>query len=201
MSEANGDDASVQTVVNILMDHATFEQELARQSVTQKPLTLKENEEPDEQDTEESDTADIEGLTPRRCETLSGLPLSPQSAFDAAIRGHIRRVVFSTGTLDFTMSSKTRLFTGPKRLGLIMRDRHCRGPGCDTPAHRCEGDHIREFSRGGETVPLNGEMLCGPCHRWKTKMQALGCWPEIVSLQQTSLTQASLKQTEHLRAA
>lgn len=77
-------------------------------------------------------------------------------------------------SIDFELSAKARLFRGAKRLGLIVRDRNCQGPGCGTAARYCQGDHIKPYRQGGPTIPSNGEMLCGPCHRWKT-------WPLLDS--------------------
>lgn len=57
------------------------------------------------------------------------------------------------------------------------RDRTCRHPGCDTPARRCDIDHVVPYSRrdpatGGWTVETNLHCLCRYHHDLKT----LGLW-------------------------
>ncbi|MCX5044879.1 HNH endonuclease [Aldersonia sp. NBC_00410] len=53
------------------------------------------------------------------------------------------------------------------------RDRHCRFPGCRTPAAQCQLDHVVEFDyhrpdRGGWTVRSNLQCLCAFHHQLKT---------------------------------
>lgn len=142
-------DAGVAAQVIIVADHETLERELARQLGV--PLVPRTNE----------------SMVNYRCETLSGLPIAPSTALAYAELGSFRRMIFKPDSLDFEMSRKARLFCGPKKLGLVVRDRHCQGPGCDTQGSRCQADHIDEYSRGGPTIPTNGELLCGPCNRHK----------------------------------
>ena len=149
-------DPAVQSVVNIVIDHATFERELAiHGGEAPKPIS----------------EADLERY---RSETMQGDPVSARFAFDSAITGHIRRIVINSKTLDITVGEKSRLFTGLKRNAMIIRDRRCRAPGCETKAYRCEADHIREHSRGGTTLVTNGQMLCRPCHRHKSRLATQG---------------------------
>lgn len=112
-----------------------------------------------------------------RCETLGGRSITPSMALLAGLAGHVRRITLTTRSLDFEASAKARLFTGPKRLGLIIRDRHCTTIGCDTPANACEADHIIPHERDGPTLPTNGQMRCKQCHRHKTRLEALGITP------------------------
>ncbi|MEZ5377586.1 MAG: HNH endonuclease signature motif containing protein [Acidimicrobiales bacterium] len=112
-----------------------------------------------------------------RCETLSGMPLAPADALDFALAGYVRKFVFETETSDFTASERARLFKGAKRVGIMIRDRHCQGAGCSTHASYCEADHTIRHIDGGPTVPTNGRARCGPCHRHKTRLESLGIWP------------------------
>ena len=116
-----------------------------------------------------------------RCETASGMPMSPSDALDYAIAGHVQLFVMNTKTKDFTASARVRLFKGTQRRGILIRDRHCQGRGCDTRANHCEVDHITRHTDGGPTIPTNGEALCGPCHRHKTRLETLGLWPPMIS--------------------
>ncbi len=109
------------------------------------------------------------------------MPLSPADALDYAIAGHVRLFVMNTTTRDFTASSRVRLFKGAQRHGILVRDRHCQSPGCDTRAWHCEVDHLTRHADDGQTIPINGEAKCGPCHRHKTRLETLGLWPPIPS--------------------
>lgn len=60
---------------------------------------------------------------------------------------------------------------------MIGRDEHCRFPGCDVPAERCDLDHVHrwdhEAPHGGasETSTANLHCLCRKHHRMKTTGQ------------------------------
>ncbi|MDQ3781604.1 MAG: HNH endonuclease, partial [Actinomycetota bacterium] len=58
-----------------------------------------------------------------------------------------------------------RLFTGPARTALEIRDRGCAWPGCDRPLSWCEAHHIIGWHQGGRTDQNNGVLLCGYHHR------------------------------------
>ncbi|MGQ0617951.1 MAG: DUF222 domain-containing protein [Acidimicrobiia bacterium] len=45
---------------------------------------------------------------------------------------------------------------------LVLRDRHCRVPGCDRPSAWCDGHHLRYWSDGGPTCLDNLVLLCRP---------------------------------------
>jgi hypothetical protein len=76
-----------------------------------------------------------------RCETFSGTQLDPADAVAAAIKGHIRRVVYTTP--EASISQKGRFFTGALRQLLNVIDPSCAWTGCNIPAHHCQGDHTR----------------------------------------------------------
>ncbi|WP_285137679.1 HNH endonuclease signature motif containing protein [Microbacterium sp. lyk4-40-TSB-66] len=50
---------------------------------------------------------------------------------------------------------------------LRARDRHCRWPGCTTPAIRCEVDHTHDHALGGTTAVANLAHLCQRHHTQK----------------------------------
>ena len=43
---------------------------------------------------------------------------------------------------------------------VILRDRHCRWPGCYQPPARCHPHHIRPRRKGGKTSLVNLALLC-----------------------------------------
>jgi hypothetical protein len=47
---------------------------------------------------------------------------------------------------------------------LVVRDRHCRYPGCDRPTGWCEAHHVRWYRHGGETDLDNLVLLCARHH-------------------------------------
>ena len=60
------------------------------------------------------------------------------------------------------------------RASVMGRDGHCRFPGCDVPAERCDLDHVRRWDDGGgesETSTDNLHCLCRKHHRLKTAGQ------------------------------
>ncbi len=75
-----------------------------------------------------------------------------------------------------------RLFTGPARTALEIRDRGCAWPGCDRPISWCEAHHIVSWINGGETNQSNGVLLCGYHHRdiergdWEVFIHAGRAW-------------------------
>ena len=60
-----------------------------------------------------------------------------------------------------------------QRVWVMARDKTCRFPGCDYPAHRCDLDHIQEYNHdnpaaGGATSVDNLQCLCRYHHNLKT---------------------------------
>ena len=50
------------------------------------------------------------------------------------------------------------------RRAVILRDKHCRGPGCQTPASGCQVHHLIPRSQGGPTKLTGLLLLCAFCH-------------------------------------
>jgi 5-methylcytosine-specific restriction endonuclease McrA len=51
------------------------------------------------------------------------------------------------------------------RRAVILRDRHCRFPGCDRPPSWCDAHHVVHWARGGLTALANLILLCRRHHR------------------------------------
>jgi len=96
-----------------------------------------------------------------------GTPVSGTDVVRLALRGFIRRVVVDPAGRPVAISSRQRLYTGPLRQVLLALARTCNFPGCDTPAHRCEVDHIHPWRQDPTTHAGNGWALCD--HHQKLK--------------------------------
>jgi hypothetical protein len=91
--------------------------------------------------------------------TLSGSAVA-RLACDAAVH---RAVVEGSSTiLDYGTS--TRTIPTPLWNALVVRDEHCRFPGCDRPAGWCDGHHVRWVERGGPTRLANLVLACRRHH-------------------------------------
>jgi predicted restriction endonuclease len=51
------------------------------------------------------------------------------------------------------------------RRAVIVRDRHCRFPGCDRPQSWCDAHHVEHWAHGGTTSVSNLLLLCRRHHR------------------------------------
>jgi hypothetical protein len=96
-----------------------------------------------------------------------GTPLTTDDLTRLAVRSFIRRIVIDDAGRPVTISSRQRCFTGPLRDAILALSRTCAFPGCDTPAHRCEVDHIEPWRKVQHTHAANGWPLCD--HHQKAK--------------------------------
>src|SRR6266851_1727034 len=79
----------------------------------------------------------------------------------------LARQRLDAGTLPEVGGQKPHLtVTAPMRRALVVRDKHCRFPGCDRPADWCDGHHIIHWTDGGETNLANTCLLCRRHHRF-----------------------------------
>ena len=97
----------------------------------------------------------------RRCEDATGRVLDPRAVVAAAIVGHVRRMVIGADGTILNMGRRQRLFTGVQREAVLLAARRCTYIGCSIPGHRCEGDHLIPYARGGPTDVENGGPGCG----------------------------------------
>jgi hypothetical protein len=76
----------------------------------------------------------------------------------------VHRVVMAgrSAVLDYGMATRTI----PTQLwnALVIRDEHCRFPGCDRSSTWCEGHHVVWVTRGGPTELANLVLVCARHH-------------------------------------
>ncbi|MBA3523777.1 MAG: HNH endonuclease, partial [Geodermatophilaceae bacterium] len=58
-----------------------------------------------------------------------------------------------------------RLFTGPRRRAIVLRDKGCTFPGCDRPASWSIVHHLTPWWLGGPTDRNNSALVCDSHHR------------------------------------
>ncbi len=109
-----------------------------------------------------------------------GTRLSPAAARRIACDCRLIPAVLGGPSEILDIGRAQRLFTGPRRRALILRDRGCAFPGCDRPPSWCDAHHIRSWADGGTTTLNNGVLLCGHHHtvvhrdRWTILVAADG---------------------------
>ena len=76
----------------------------------------------------------------------------------------ITRVVLSSDSEPLDVGRRTPVVPAAMRRALVLRDRHCRFPGCDRPPSWCDAHHIVPWSQGGPTSLENTILLCRRHH-------------------------------------
>jgi hypothetical protein len=115
-----------------------------------------------------------------------GSPLSAVAARRLACDAAILPAVLGGGGQVLDVGRERRLFTGPLRRALILRDRGCAFPGCDRPPRWADGHHMIHWADGGETTLHNAVLLCGHHHRlihhspWQVRLNPADGLPEFI---------------------
>ncbi len=104
---------------------------------------------------------------------------------DAALGSStIRRLVTDSAGCILDAGRRHYLASDLQKLVLRLRDQHCRFPGCNRPAERCEIDHATPYDSGGRTDSCNLGPLCKHHHEMKTA----GYWHITASARDGSCT-------------
>jgi hypothetical protein len=115
----------------------------------------------------------------------TGAPLTPGQVRRVCCDAMILPAVLGSDGQALDLGKTRRLFTGPVRRALVLRDGGCAFPNCSRPARWCEGHHILSWLFGGPTSVDNGVLLCGHHHRlvhqgdWQVRLAADGL-PEFL---------------------
>ncbi|MET8278812.1 DUF222 domain-containing protein [Micromonospora sp. NPDC005174] len=95
----------------------------------------------------------------------TGARLTPGAVRRLACDAAVLPAVLNGNSQILDVGRQRRLFTGPLRRALVLRDGGCAFPGCDRPPRWCDGHHVRHWADGGATTLGNGVLLCGHHHR------------------------------------
>jgi Domain of unknown function (DUF222) len=76
----------------------------------------------------------------------------------------VHRVVTDGRSSILDYGTTTRTVPAPLYNALVIRDRHCRYPGCDRPPDWTEAHHVRWVTRGGLTALDNLVLVCTRHH-------------------------------------
>jgi Domain of unknown function (DUF222) len=105
---------------------------------------------------------DLEHLGPGRL--LDGTTLDPATVQRLVCDVGIHRVVTNGRSSILDYGTTTRTVPAPLYNALVIRDRHCRFPGCDRPPEWCEAHHVRWVTDGGTTSLDNLTLACTRHH-------------------------------------
>jgi len=92
----------------------------------------------------------------------------------------LHRVVMAGRSAILDYGTATRTIPAPLWSALVIRDEHCRFPGCDRPSTWCEGHHVVWVTQGGTTDLANLVLVCSRHHHvlhqpgWQAKLRPDG---------------------------
>jgi hypothetical protein len=92
-------------------------------------------------------------------------PTQPEAARQLACDASVMRVVLAGRSEPLDVGRRTPVVPPAMRRAVIVRDRHCRFPGCDRPHTWCDAHHVVHWADGGPTALPNLLMLCRRHHR------------------------------------
>ena len=111
-------------------------------------------------------TIDVDALDePGAGELDHAGPLRSEAVRRVACDASIRRVVMAGASEPLDVGRRTPVVPPSMRRAVIVRDRHCRFPGCDRPHTWCDAHHVVHWARGGPTAVGNLVLLCRRHHR------------------------------------
>ena len=109
-----------------------------------------------------------------------GVPASPAAVRTTLCDAGVSRVVTSGRSVILDLGMSERLFSDAQFQALVLRDRHCRHPGCDRPPQWCHAHHVIPWEEGGPTDLANGVLKCSRHHHighrpgWTEKLEPDG---------------------------
>ena len=91
-------------------------------------------------------------------------PVLPELARQFACDASVMRVVLGPGSEPLDVGRRTPVVSPAIRRAVILRDRHCRFPGCDRRPAWCDVHHVDHWAAGGRTAMGNLLLLCRRHH-------------------------------------
>jgi hypothetical protein len=99
-----------------------------------------------------------------RAATTGGTLLDRITAGRLLCDSVLHRVLVRGRSAILDYGRATRAVPPPLWTVVVLRDQHCRFPGCDRPGHWCEAHHVIPWEKGGTTEPGNLVLLCARHH-------------------------------------
>jgi hypothetical protein len=107
-----------------------------------------------------------EGAAPQAKSELDHVgPVSRETVRRLACDASVMRVVMNGRSEPLDVGRRTAVVPPAMRRAVIVRDRHCRFPGCDRPHTWCDAHHVKHWADGGATAVNNLVLLCRRHHR------------------------------------
>jgi hypothetical protein len=107
----------------------------------------------------------LSGAADAPCEFDDGAVITPETARRIACDSSVSRVITDGDSQILDVGRATRTIPSGIRKALIIRDQHCRHPGCDRPHRWCDAHHLKHWADGGPTNLDNLILLCRRHHR------------------------------------
>ena len=111
------------------------------------------------------DLRSLQGGAGHRSELEHVGPVHPEVVRRLACDGSVSRIVIDGDSEPLDVGRRTPVVSAPLRRAVIVRDRHCRFPGCDRPPAWCDAHHVQHWANGGPTALSNLLLLCRRHHR------------------------------------
>jgi hypothetical protein len=108
------------------------------------------------------DISDLAGDGPGHL--ADGTAVSASTVLRLACDCVLHRVVMAGRSTILDYGSAVRTISPALWAALVIRDTHCRHPGCDRPPMWSEAHHVKHFSKGGPTCLSNLVMACSRHH-------------------------------------
>ena len=107
----------------------------------------------------------VKGLAASSCELEHTGPVPTETAEPLLCDCSVARVVLSGRSEPLDVGRRTSVPPPSLRRAVIVRDRHCRFPGCDRPSTWCDPPPVVHWRKGGATALQNLVLLCRRHHR------------------------------------
>jgi Domain of unknown function (DUF222) len=107
----------------------------------------------------------LQGLTDAPCELEHVGPIARETAEMLLCDCTVARVVLGGRSEPLDIGRKTPVVPPSMRRAVVVRDRHCRFPGCDRSPTWSDAHHVVHWTKGGPTAVHNLVLLCRRHHR------------------------------------